>query len=148
MANTTPSMNEPVIVEVTLNVPAEQVWTAITDRNQMQQWFFDLAEFRAEIGFEFRFPGGPSPEKQYMHVCKITAVEPGKILTYSWHYAGYQGETYVSFLLSPQGVKTLLRLTHTGLESFPADNPDFVRENFVEGWGEIIGSKLKMYLEQ
>ena len=44
---------EPVIKEVLLNAPASKVWKAITDKNEMKQWYFDLAEFKPEVGFEF-----------------------------------------------------------------------------------------------
>ncbi|MDO8367195.1 MAG: SRPBCC domain-containing protein [Saprospiraceae bacterium] len=137
----------PVIVEESLNAPVEKVWKAITDRDQMAQWYFDLAEFRPELGFEFRFTGGPAPEKQYLHICKITEVELGKKLTYSWRYEGYEGESFVTFLLLPMGDNTVLRLTHAGLETFPTDNPDFASGNFVEGWNEIIRTALKQFLE-
>jgi len=143
----TKTTSPPLVVEHTFKAPVEKVWKASTDPDQMAQWYFDLKEFRPELGFEFRFPGGPSPEKQYMHVCKITEVEMGKKLTYSWRYDGYPGESFVTFLLTPQGDKTLLQLTHTGLETFPADNPDFASGNFVEGWNGFIRRSLKAFLE-
>ena len=40
-----------------------------------------------------------------------------------------------------------LKLTHEGLDNFPA-TPDFAYENFVAGWNEIIGKLLKDYLEK
>ncbi len=140
-------MNEPVIVEKTLDAPADKVWQAITDKDEMKNWYFDLKEFRPEPGFEFRFMGGPSEDKQYLHICKITEVLPGRKLSHSWRYEGYDGISYVSFELFPEGDKTRLKLTHRGLESFPGSNPDLAKENFAAGWKEIIGSNLKNYLE-
>ena len=43
----------------------------------------------------------------------------------------HEGISYVTFDLIPQGDQTLLRLTHQGLESFPADNPDFSKDSFA-----------------
>ena len=139
-------MNEPVIVESTFNVPAEKVWKAITDKDEMKKWYFDLKEFRPEPGFEFRFSGGPSEDKQYLHICKITKVIPGRKLSHSWRYDGYEGITYVTFELFPEGDKTRLRLTHSSIETFPESNPDFAKANFAEGWKQIIGNNLKNYL--
>lgn len=138
---------EPIVVERVFQAPPARVWKAITDRHEMKKWYFDLAEFKAETGFRFQFTGGPSPEKQYLHLCEVTEVVPGKKLTYSWRYDGYAGISYVSFELLPQGNATLLRLTHTGLASFPSDNQDFARSNFVEGWNAIINQSLKNFLE-
>jgi hypothetical protein len=39
-------------------------------------------------------------------------------------------------------------LTHEGLETFPANNIDFSRENFEAGWNDIIGKSLAGYLEK
>jgi hypothetical protein len=53
----------------------------------------------------------------------------------------------VTFELTPDGTKTRLKLTHSGLHTFPADNKDFARSNFQMGWKAIIGDSLKKYLE-
>jgi hypothetical protein len=50
--------------------------------------------------------------------------------------------------LFPEGNKTRVRLTHEGLESFSANGPDFVKENFQQGWTDIIGISLKEIVEK
>jgi hypothetical protein len=74
-------------------------------------------------------------------------VENGRKLTYSWKYDGYPGESFVTFELFGDDDKTRLKLTHDGLETFPIDNPDLNRENFVIGWNHIITKSLYEYLE-
>lgn len=138
---------EPIVIERLFNASASKVWKAITDKNEMKNWYFDLAEFKAETGFKFQFFGGPSPGKQYLHLCEITEVIPGKKLTYSWRYDGYPGNSFVTFELIEQGNKTLLTLTHAGIETFPKENPDFAIGNFAEGWNHIVHTSLKEYLE-
>lgn len=138
---------EPFTIERTFNAPAELLWKAITDKDRMKEWYFDLKEFIPEIGFEFRFHGGPEDGTQYEHVCVITEVVPGEKLTYSWRYEGYAGISYVTFELIAEGNMTRLKLTHAGLETFPSDNPDFAKENFAAGWTHIIGTSLKDYIE-
>ena len=138
---------QPIVMERVLNAPVTKVWKAITDKNEMKLWYFDLAEFKAEVGFKFQFVGGPDSGVQYLHLCEITEVIPEKKLTYSWRYDGYAGNSFVTFELFEQGKSTLLKLTHTGLETFPADNKDFAKKNFMEGWTSIIHTGLKDYLE-
>ena len=138
--------SEPFVIERTLNAPVEKVWKAITDRDQMEKWYFKLAEFKPEVGFEFTFEGG-SKEMTYVHLCQITKIEQGKLLQYSWRYQEYPGNSYVTFELFPEGAATRLKLTHEGLESFPQDNKDFARESFSKGWTYIIGTSIKNYLE-
>ena len=139
--------DEPIIIERTYSAPADKVWKAITDKNEMKQWYFDLAEFKPEVGFEFQFEGG-TETKTYLHLCKITEVIAGKKLTHSWKYDGYEGNSFVTFELFPEGKNTRVKLTHENLDSFPADNPDFAKQNFVEGWTAILGTSLKEYLEK
>jgi uncharacterized protein YndB with AHSA1/START domain len=138
--------NEPFTIERTLSAPVQKVWKAITDREQMKQWYFDIEAFKPEVGFEFEF-AGENEGRRYIHLCKITEVVPYKKLSYSWRYQGYQGNSVVTFELFAEGDSTRLKLTHQGLETFPANNPDFAKGNFVAGWTEIIGTILPKYVE-
>src|SRR5690606_30300437 len=64
---------EPIIVERIFSKPISQVWKAITDKTEMKQWYFDLAEFKPEVGFKFKFMGG-TEENQYLHICEVSEV--------------------------------------------------------------------------
>lgn len=139
-------MTDPLIIEHTYNAPASVVWQAITDREQMKQWYFDIAEFKPIVGFEFTFTG-ENEGRVYVHLCKITEVVPGKKLKHSWSYKNYEGISYVTFELFPESHQTRVQLTHEGLETFPA-LPDFARNNFKEGWTMIIGTLLKDFVEK
>src|SRR6478609_5510456 len=127
----------PITIERTFSAPKEKVWKAISDRNEMERWYFNLKDFKPEVGFEFSFMGGP-PEKQYKHNCQVTEVLPGNKLTYSWRSDGYPGISYVSCELIDLGNKTRVVLTHSNLESFPSEEKAFAKENFVQGWTDII----------
>jgi len=139
-------MKHPLVIEDTYEAPVEVVWQAITDRDQMKQWYFDMEEFKPEVGFEFTFKG-ENEGRVYIHLCKITEVIPERKLKHSWAYKDYDGVSYVTFELIPDGNKTHIKLTHEGLESFP-DLPDFSRNNFKEGWTMIIGTLLKDFVEK
>jgi uncharacterized protein YndB with AHSA1/START domain len=136
----------PVVLERLLNAPIALVWDALTNKDEMKKWYFDLAAFKPEMGFKFQFTGG-TETKQYLHLCEVTALIPGKKIQYSWRYDGYPGISFVSFELFAVDKQTRLVLTHTGLESFPPENPDFAKHNFVAGWNHIIGISLPGYIE-
>ncbi len=137
---------EPIIIERLLNAPIARVWEALTNKDEMKKWYFDLAAFKPEIGFKFQFTGGTETH-QYLHLCEVTEAIMGKKIQYSWRYDGYPGISYVSFELFEEGNKTKLLLTHTGLASFPVNNPDFAKDNFVAGWNHIIGISLPGFVE-
>jgi uncharacterized protein YndB with AHSA1/START domain len=139
--------NAPLIIERTYNAPADMLWNALTDSTQMQQWYFPITVFKAQVGFEFHFEGG-SEQTSYVHLCKVTDVIPGKKITYSWHYDGYPGMSYVTWELFEEGKQTRVQLTHEGLETFPQDNPDFAKKSFTEGWTYFVEKALKHFVER
>ena len=136
----------PFTIERVFSATVDVLWKAITDKNDMSQWYFDLKEFKAEPGFKFSFTGGKD-DREYLHLCEVKEVIPNKKLSYTWKYENYPGESKVTFELFPEGDKTRLKLTHEGLETFPSEeNPDLAKENFVQGWTGIIGTSLKNYI--
>jgi uncharacterized protein YndB with AHSA1/START domain len=137
---------EAVVVERILNAPVARVWTALTDVDQMRQWYFDLEEFKPEIGFEFEFIV-EHEGNSYHHLCRVTEVIPQKKIAYTWRYKGEAGDSLVTIELSPEGEKTRLKLTHSGIETFPK-TPAYARKNFEAGWTAIIGTELKEFVEQ
>ena len=137
---------EVIMVERTLNASVATVWKALTNVEQMRQWYFDLKEFRAEVGFEFEF-AVDHEGSTYHHLCRITEVVPQKKIAYTWRYKDQPGDSLVTFELFGEGEKTRLRLTHEGIESFPK-TPAYARANFEAGWTAIIGSELKRFLEE
>ncbi len=140
-------MNEPLVIEDTYNAPIEKVWKAITDNDQMKKWYFNLAAFKPEVGFEFTFIA-ESEGIKYVHLCKITEVVPDKKIAYTWRYDSFPGNSEVTWELFPEGDKTKIKLTHTGLETFPQNNKDFTKASFTGGWTHFVGSALKNFVEQ
>ena len=141
-------MSQPFIIEKTFDAPPEKVWKAITDKDQMKEWYFNLSEFKAEPGFEFSFAGKGRKGEDYLHICKVTEVIQENKLSHSWSYKGYPGMSEVTFELFPEEESTRMRLIHEGIESFAANGPDFTKESFAEGWTMIIGKSLKDFTEK
>ena len=140
------NLAEAVVVERTFDASMARVWNALTDVEEMRQWYFDLKEFNPEVGFEFEFVVEHEGVK-YHHLCRVTEVVPQRKIAYTWRYKGEEGESLVTFELLPDGAKTRLRLTHEGLETFPK-TPSFARKNFEAGWAAIVGSELKKFVER
>jgi uncharacterized protein YndB with AHSA1/START domain len=134
-----------VIVERTLNAPIARVWRALTDVDQMREWYFDLKEFKPQVGFEFEFVV-EHQGNSYHHLCSITEVVPQKRIAYTWRYKGEPGDSLVTFELFGEGEKTRVKVTHTGIETFPK-TPAFAPKNFEQGWTAIIGTELKQFVE-
>lgn len=135
-----------LVIERICEAPIEKVWGAITNKDQMNHWYFDVSDFKAEVGFEFQFYG-ESDGKKYLHKCKIVEVEPITKISYTWSYEGYAGQSLVTFeLFSEDKNKTRLKLTHSGTETF-LSHPDFEKADFNEGWNSILGKSLRNFVE-
>jgi uncharacterized protein YndB with AHSA1/START domain len=137
----------PVVIERTFDAPVEVVWKAITELNQMKQWYMEqLESFMPEVGFQTEFNVHHNG-KDFPHIWKVTDALPGKKIAYSWKYGGFPGESFVTFELFAEGKKTWLKLTHAGLETFqPEKYPDLARRNFASGWTSLA-SKLQQFVE-
>src|SRR5215831_19275282 len=137
---------EAVVVERTLHAPITRVWDALTNVDQMREWYFDLKHFKPQVGSEFEFVVEHEGNR-YHHLCRVTEVIPEKKIAYTWRYKGEPGDSLVTFELSPDGEKTRLKLTHSGIETFPK-TPAYARKNFEQGWTSLIGTELKQFVEK
>jgi uncharacterized protein YndB with AHSA1/START domain len=140
----------PVIIERTFDAPVSVVWKALTNLDDMKQWWPHLASleaFEPEVGFAAQF-SIHHDGKDFLHIWEVTEVAPERKLSYSWKFAGNPGDSTVTYELFPEGNKTRLKLTHGGLESFlPESNPHLARGNFLMGWTSL-GATLQQFLEK
>lgn len=139
--------NEPILVEETYNADRNTVWNALTQLNEMRQWYFEtLPDFEPTVGFETQFTV-KSDSRNFLHKWKVTEVVPLEKITYRWQYGRYDGTSFSEFKLTDKGDETKLTLTCTGIESFPSDIPEFTRESCMEGWNYFLKESLKEYLK-
>lgn len=145
----TPMENKIITIERTFNAPVEKVWKAITDKDQMKQWYFPMMDqFKPEEGFETEF-NVHHEGRDYLHIWKVKEVIPLKKIAVEWKYGGYPGNSLVSFELFARGDKTKLVLTHEGIETFdPEKYPELGMQNFVQGWTQFMDKGLKEFLEK
>lgn len=139
--------SHPVIIEALYDFPIERIWTALTNTDQMKEWYFDMNGFDIYIGTEFSFfePGG----SKYLHQCMITIAVPYQKLQYSWTYPDYsEGYSLVTWEMSYENGKTKLVLIHDGLETFEDGGDSFSRESFAVGWDEILNNYLLKFLKK
>jgi len=136
--------NQQLVLERTYEAPVEKVWQALTDINQMQQWFFPMMEgFEPKIGFSTQWDVTHNGNV-YPHLITVTESVPNEVIAYTWKYGGYPGNSIVRFALQPLENQTKLTLTHTVTESFEADQyPDFSKDSFTKGWTHFVGSLQK-----
>lgn len=140
--------NETIIVEQSFKVSLSELWNAITNVEDMRQWFFDnITDFMPEIGFKTEF-SVKSGARIFTHLWQIVEVEPFKKLVYNWKYLEYPGNSFVYFELFEQKKGSMLRVTTEITESFPTDILEFEIESSIQGWNYFIKNRLKNFLEK
>ncbi len=139
--------SDSIVVEQSFASSPEQVWNAITERDQMVNWFFDnIPDFRPEVGFETQFDVDTG-ERHFLHQWKILEAVPPQKIIYDWRYQDFPGAGKVTFEILEDSGGCRLRVTTDGIESFPQDVPEFSPEACEGGWKYFIQGCLKNYLE-
>jgi uncharacterized protein YndB with AHSA1/START domain len=138
---------DPIIVSQNFNTSIVELWNAITELDQMKQWFFNnIKTFKAEVGFETQFLV-QLEDRKFTHLWKLTEVIPFEKITYLWQYAEYPGVGIVTFNLTDNKEYVTLKLVSTVTEDFPDEIPEFKRESGVMGWNYFIKLALKEYID-
>lgn len=132
------------VIEKTYDAPVVNVWKAITQREYLKLWYFDMPGFRPEVGCEFSFEATGACEKPNVHVCKVTEVVKNKKLVYTWAYEGHPGNSLVTFELFGEGERTKLKLTHSGLETFAEELR--AKKDFAGSWEWLLGKSLPEFM--
>lgn len=139
---------EPIIIEEIFQTTAQTVWKAITEIEQIKQWFFgNIPDFKAIEGFKTQFVI-QNEERIFTHLWEIIEVIPFQKISYSWKYLEYEGTGIVTFDLSAlENNSSSLKLTYDVSLPFPDGIPEFKRESGVAGWTYFISGELKKYLQ-
>lgn len=140
------SIDSPIIIKYTYDCPIEKVWEAISSEKELKTWYFPVENYQLIVGNEFTFYES-CDSKEYLHRCKITRIIPQQLLEYTWEHPTHsKGSSILTWELTALGDKTILTLTHSGVESFNDAGASFAKANFEMGWNAIVGNQLRNYL--
>jgi uncharacterized protein YndB with AHSA1/START domain len=57
--------NHPFEIERLFDAPVITVWDTLTQNEQLKKWYFQIADFKPVVGFEFQFIGKTEDNKEY-----------------------------------------------------------------------------------
>ncbi|HEX2170859.1 MAG TPA: SRPBCC domain-containing protein [Dehalococcoidia bacterium] len=125
-------MLESIVHEIVLPHPPGKVWRALTESAALGRWLMPN-DFEPRLGHAFTFRTDPQPPlfDGIVH-CVVTELEEPRRLAYSWR-GGPLEDTLVTYLLTPEGDGTRLRLEHSG---FDTSKPEvaFTKQILEQGW--------------
>lgn len=139
-------MQTPIQLTKTFDTPLLTVWDALTKQEALKKWYFDVQDYRFEEGATFTFYE-TGDTKQYFHRCTFLKIIPQQLIEYTWTHPSHStGTSTLRWELQPDGTKTRVTLTHTGVENFVDGGVAFARANFEMGWKSILNILLRNYL--
>ena len=129
-----------IVSEIEIAVPAERVFQALVDPQQVLLWWgqagvYRCTEFQADVrrGGKWRSTG-VGPNGRFVVTCEYLEVAPPRLLVHTW-VASWTGdaETTVRWELNEVADGTKLRLCHSGLAAHPGIGDSY------SGWPRMLG---------
>ncbi len=140
MQETDPSTT--IFKEIVINASPQKIFDALTEPEQLVQWWGDEEMYRCtqmecdlRVGGKWRTTGVSANGEPFAVEGIYRAVEPPHLLEYTWNYDWGRdpGETIVRFELTELGGATIVRVTHSGFTD-PVS-----REAHKHGWDRVLG---------
>ncbi|HEY2552359.1 MAG TPA: SRPBCC domain-containing protein [Streptosporangiaceae bacterium] len=124
-------------LELQRTVPGspDAVWQALTSPVALAEWFWPprlrpAAEVDLRPGGRYRITG---PGAGIAISGLYSAVDPPRLLAFSWQWDGEQEQTAVMMLLAMAAAGTDISVRHDGFGSETA------RDEHIEGWSDCLG---------
>jgi uncharacterized protein YndB with AHSA1/START domain len=98
-----------VVVEREMPFPPEKIWRALTQPHLIEEWLMKN-DFKPVANHQFKFRADWGAVD-----CQVVAVEPNKLLSYTW--AAYGLESLVTWTLTSTNTGTHLRMEQSGFRT-------------------------------
>jgi len=120
-----------------LSAPPERVYQALTDARTLERWFPSRVEADVRIGGKIRFwfeALGRREDEEHLREGVFRELVPGRKVAYTFKLP--EGETLVTWTLTPRGKGTELRLVHSGFKGGPGSEMG----EHSGGWAFYVGN--------
>ena len=124
----------------TVDAPTDRVFRALTDADELGQWWVTSAESEPHTGGEYvlRFEFEDA-SRNHTYAGQYEDVTPNRRVRYPWN--GRFGDTTVEFRLEPADGGTAVTLSHSGW----SEQANEARQMHEEGWSFFLDN-LARYL--
>jgi uncharacterized protein YndB with AHSA1/START domain len=139
---------EPLVFERMIAAARDEVWLALTTAAGLTSWLCRRARVEPVVGGAFELYWNPDetrPESDSTIGCRVLAVDPPRLLTFTWRGADEVADvmhavgapvTQVTVELRPRPTGTRLLLTHAGWGAGPGW--DRARAWFARAWEDAL----------
>lgn len=131
-----------IVKEITIDAPAETIFAALTEPEELVQWWgedglYHVTHMDADlrVGGKWRTVGTSASGNAFTVEGEYTAIERPRLLEYTWRHTwdGVPEETLVRYELTERNGSTLVSVRHSGFTNEQS------RINHGEGWNRVLG---------
>ncbi|HSW89012.1 MAG TPA: SRPBCC domain-containing protein [Candidatus Saccharimonadales bacterium] len=97
--------------EIFIKATPQRVFKALTQKEELEKWFVQIAEVDLQPGGIIRTNWTPEMGEHG----EVKEVKPGEVFSFTWKGDFSPSETTLTFALKPENDGTLLTFTHSGI---------------------------------
>jgi uncharacterized protein YndB with AHSA1/START domain len=135
-------------LSVTIRATAAEIWRALTDRDDLEEWWSEGVTLEPKVGGKFREAWEDDEGKKQLASGKVLAVKANKEIHFTWNEKNWAKDAFTECLIVIEDNKTnrTLTLKHSGWEIFPAGKRATLMKDFEVGWTYHL-KELKSFLD-
>jgi uncharacterized protein YndB with AHSA1/START domain len=118
----------------------DKVWEALSEPQQLAEWYMRPEGFQATVGTKFRLYAKPNPFFKGLAYCEVLAVERPHRIVWSQSEQETGRPTFtLTWTLTPEGNGTRLQLLQDGLSGLRGQ---MIKLIMGAGWKRLLHGRL------
>ena len=143
-------MKDVIEFSIVVKANAMEVWHALTDSDELENWWGEGVKIEPKVGGQFREKWEDDEGNAQLATGKILSMKIKKEITFTWREKDWPKEanTKCTFQIEADSAhKSTLTLFHTGWETLPEALRKNTYKDFTVGWTYHL-KELKAYLDE
>lgn len=141
-------MKDQIELSITVRGTAAEIWRALTDSDDIENWWSDEVVLEPRVGGKFQEAWEDDEGNKGLATGKVLSLQAKKNITFTWREKVWpkEAQTECTFTIEDEGSKRILTVKHVGWGSLPEKSRVQIMKDFQVGWDYHL-KELKSYLD-
>lgn len=141
-------MNDEIALGIKVRGTAAEIWRALTDSDDIENWWSDEVTLEPRVGGKFQEVWEDDDGNKCLASGKVIALQAKKSITFTWREKDWpkESQTECTFSIEDEGAHRILTVMHVGWKSLPEKSRKQIMKDFHVGWTYHL-KELKSYLD-
>lgn len=141
-------MSETVEVSIKIRATSAEIWNALTDTDELEEWWSEDVVLEPKVGGKFHEEWEDDEGDAQLASGKVLAVKAKSEIRFSWREKNWPKDVFTECLIVIQDDKKerQVSITHSGWEKLPENKRAQLMKDFKVGWTYHL-KELKSYLD-